>query len=251
MITNVNLHPEQGTAATVADVSGYAIFSQGDVGEAHALAHRLTDTGQFEIGHRLLGAWLQDRSGKGSDWVHVQFHMAVFELALGKWHDAYQRFLCEVLPTAASTDEALTDAPALLWRLAVSAPNPIELPWQPLRRTALACIRSTDDPFVQIHQLLALAGAADSASLRDWIQQQSPSFQSHTRRTVYRFAWVCLALSCHAYTQANAQLQAILPQLTEVGGSHAQGRLFEQLATWTALLSQQKTEHAWCYRHAA
>ena len=149
-----NTNPVDASAVNGRDSSGYEIFSHGPSGEAHALAHRLTDTARWRLGHRLLGEWLNTHRGHGSDWVHLQFHMAIFELALGEWDSAHRRFLSEVLPIAASTAEALTDAPALLWRLALSAPEPVLLPWEPIRRTALAHMHDTPDPFVQ----LALGG---------------------------------------------------------------------------------------------
>ena len=65
------------------DVSGFGVFSQGDAGEAHVMAHRTLDEGRHELGHRLLGAWLKRHDGAGSDWTHLQWHMAVFEIAVG------------------------------------------------------------------------------------------------------------------------------------------------------------------------
>ena len=70
------------------DVSGFGVFSHGDAGQAHVMAHRMLDEGRHELGHRLLGAWLDGRDGSGSDWTHLQWHMAVFEIAVGKWDAA-------------------------------------------------------------------------------------------------------------------------------------------------------------------
>lgn len=214
--------PSPNRGAQVRDVSGYEVFGQGDVGAAHALAHRMLDSGRLQLGHRLLGEWLASHQGQGSDWVHLQFHMAVFELALDDWHAAYGRFMTEVLPTAASTAEALTDAPALLWRLALSAPGPTALPWQPLRRTALACMDGDAAPFVQLHHLLAFAGAGDAATIRGWLQRAG------RHPVVERFGLACAALADRSYAEASLRLQA----LSQLGGSHAQRQLFVQLAAW-------------------
>jgi hypothetical protein len=221
------------SAVNARDIRGYEIFSHGPSGEAHALAHRLTDTAQWRLGHQMLGEWLDTHSGQGSDWVHLQFHMAIFELALGKWDSAHRRFLSEVLPTAASTAEALTDAPALLWWLALSAPKPVVLPWEPIRRTALAHMHDTPDPFVQLHHLMALAGANDTSSIALWLRAASRLARTKEQRILERFAFAASALSSGAFLRAADLLHAVLPDLIEIGGSQAQNQLFDRLAAWT------------------
>jgi hypothetical protein len=83
-----NERTELNPADAVQDVSGYTIFSSGDTGAAHAMAHQMLDDGRFKEGHILLGSWLEGRTGSGSQWVHLQFHMAVFELAIGDFFQA-------------------------------------------------------------------------------------------------------------------------------------------------------------------
>ncbi len=64
----------QGTGVgpiPVRDIGGHEIFSQGASGEAHALAHRPFDTGQFELGHQLPGERLAGCGGQVSDRVHL------------------------------------------------------------------------------------------------------------------------------------------------------------------------------------
>jgi hypothetical protein len=227
-----NTNPEEASAVNACDLSGYEIFSHGPSGEAHALAHRLTDTARWHLGRQLLGEWLDTHKGRGSDWVHLQFHMAIFELALGEWDCAHRRFRSEVLPTAASTAEALTDAPALLWRLALSAPEPVMLPWAPIRWAALAHMHDTPDPFVQLHHLLALAGANDTSGIALWLRRHPRFASTKEQRTLERFALAMSALSSGAFLRAADLLHGVLPDLPEVGGSHAQNQVFGQLADW-------------------
>ncbi len=216
-------------AGPVQDISGYTVFSAGDAGAAHVMAHRMLDENRIELGHRLLGDWLQGRTGSGSEWIHLQFHMAVFDLALGNWGAAYTRFMDEILPAAATTEEALTDAPALLWRLALTAPEPVELPWQALRRTALARMQRPNDPFVELHNLLALAGAGDLASIEQWLQSRPANVPSRAECLVEKMAVALQAYAARAYQHAATVLQTVVPQLAQVGGSRAQNLLFRQL----------------------
>jgi hypothetical protein len=174
------------SALNVRDISGYEIFSEGTMGKAHALAHRMLDADQLRLGHRLIGEWLADRNGSGSDWVHLHFHMAIFELALGEWDNAYARFMKEVLPTASSSADALTDAPALLWRIAITAPEPVVLPWQPLRRTALACMtwsvaNSGINTGLEVTVFLAASGWTGFARARQRWPSSTPSIRRSAR----------------------------------------------------------------------
>ena len=216
-------------AEPVREAGGYVVFSAGEVGVAHVMAHRLLDEGRIDLGHQRLGAWLDGRKGVGSQWVHLQFHMGVFELALGRWNDAYTRFMTETLPAATKTQDALTDAPALLWRLALSAPAPVELPWQAVHRTALSNLERSPDAFVELHHLLALAGASDLASIERWLQARSLGTRSHRDHIVYRVALALKAYVSRAYEQAAIGLARLAPFLSDLGGSHAQRQLFSEI----------------------
>ena len=215
-------------AAIAFDASGYRIFSSGDCGTAHVLAHHMVDTGQYALGHELLGGWLDSHTGSGSRWVHLQFHMAIFELATGRWEAAHRRFLDHVLPTAESSEDALTDAPALLWRLALSAPDGARLEWEPLRQTALKSMRKHRDPFIELHNLLALAGAGDLRSLDTYVNSRKAD--SFRKRLVCKVAAALSAFVKGHYDRAADLLRKLLPRIPEIGGSRAQVQLFELMA---------------------
>lgn len=219
-------------APSVHDVSGYTIFSAGDAGAAHVMAHRTLDENRIVAGHRLLGEWLQNHTGSGSDWIHLHFHMAIFELAIDDWDAAYTRFMNEILPAAVTTEEALTDAPALLWRLALTSPGKVELPWQALRNTALRRMQCPSDPFTELHNLLALAGAGDASGIDQWLMSRPSESRSPRERLVEQKALSLRAYAAGSYRQAAIMLQRIAPKLSQVGGSRAQNLLFAQLEQW-------------------
>jgi len=232
-------------AAIALDASGYEIFSNGSQGAAHVLAHRMLDTGQYERGRQLLGRWLDDRTGSGSQWVHLQFHLALFEIATGHWDAAHRRYLDHVLPAAERSEDALTDAPALLWRLALSASLGTKLEWEPLRQTALERMRRPSDPFTELHNLLALAGAGDLKSLDTYSNScAGDSFHMHL---VCNLATALSAYGKGHYRRAADLLWSLLPKIAEIGGSRVQIQLFEQLATasWRkAAADRQPSWHA-------
>jgi hypothetical protein len=213
----------------VTDRSGYAVFSGGDVGAAHVLAHHLLDSGQVELGHHRLGLWLAGRTGSGSDWAHIQFHMAVFELGVGDWKAAYARLIEELLPIAATSEDALTDAPALAWRLALRAGRSEPLPWEALRNTALRSLRRPNEPFIELHNLLAIAGAGDTAGIRAWLDASQNDTRSSSSNILVRMAEGLSACTQKNYRRAAGLLKGIVPELSSIGGSLAQNALFTEL----------------------
>jgi hypothetical protein len=214
----------------VRDASEFEIFSTGETGAAHEMAHRMLDQDRFVDGYRLLGAWLKGRSGTGSEWVHLQFHMAIFELVVGDWESAHTRFLNQVLPTASTSEDALTDAPQLLWRLALAAPRPVKLSWGPLRQTAIRRMRRPSPPYVQLHNLLALAGAGDFESMNRYISSQKSFECSASTHIVYEMALALSAFVTRQNRYAADILARVVPRIGEIGGSKAQNQLFEQIA---------------------
>jgi hypothetical protein len=208
------------------DESGYVVFSGGEIGQAHVLAHRYADAGQADLGRRCLGRWLEGRSGAGSDWAHIQFHQALFELEDGDWDAAHRRFTAEILPAAVRTDEALTDAPALAWRLGLSARGQRPLGWAGLRETALRNLGRDSAPFAEVHHLLALAGSRDTQSLTRWLRRRG---RRGSAGLIVRIGEALRDYTQTNYRRAADVLSEIVPEIASIGGSRAQNQLFPEL----------------------
>jgi hypothetical protein len=214
---------------TSRDISGFGVFSHGDAGEAHVVAHRMLDEKRYELGHRLLGSWLERNDGSGSEWTHLHWHMAVFEIAVGDWKAAFDRFEREILPVATHSNDALTDGPALAWRLWLSAPAPVELSWERLRARALENLGKHDCAYVELHCLLALAGARDVERLDQWLRMRRHRKDAQTV-LLAQLAVGLRAFAASDYALAGSVLQSTLSRVSELGGSHAQNRLFHEIA---------------------
>lgn len=215
--------------ATQSDVSGFGVFSHGDAGEAHVTAHRMLDETRYELGYQLLGAFLDAHHGSGSDWTHLHWHMAVFEIAVGQWEAALRRFEREIMPVALESDDALTDAPAMLWRLWLSAPRPVELPWEPLRARALRNLGRHQSPYVELHCVLALAGARDVEGLDQWLRVRRRATDERTK-LLAELVFGLRGFAASEYALAAAVLEPVVPRIAELGGSHAQNLLFVEVA---------------------
>jgi hypothetical protein len=93
-------------------------------------------------------------------------------------------------------------------------------------------MHDTPDPFVQLHHLLALAGAKDTGGIALWLRTLPMLASTKQQRVLERFALAISALSSGAFLRAADLLHAVLPDLPAVGGSQAQNQLFGQLAAW-------------------
>jgi len=213
----------------VCDTSGYAIFSAGDVGTAHRMAHEMLDSHDYETGYQLLGEWLRNHAegaGSTSQWVHIQWHMMVFELAVGQWDAARARYEEYVLPAAIDTREALVDAPAGLWRLALASEQPVDLPWNEIQPAAREALESSKGTYATLHSIMALAGAGDVTGIDAWLNERKTVDDAD--ETFMALVRGFRAFAAGDYTEAEIELASALPNLSEVGGSRAQNELFER-----------------------
>ena len=232
-ITQHTTHTGTIGALTGRDVSGFEIFSSGAAGVAHDIAHQMLDQGEHEAGYQMLGAWLESNDGAGSEWVHLQWHQGVFEIALGFWDEAYERCCTWIVPAAVEGDEALTDAPAMLWRLALAAPRAVELPWEAVRARATRSLERSLDPYVELHQLLALAGGGDIAGLDVWLERRTGE-ESPCSELLCELGSALRAFAMGDYATAGWLLTEAAPRVSELGGSRAQNDLFTDIerACW-------------------
>lgn len=117
----------------------------------------------------------------------------------------------------------------MLWRLALAAPRSIELPWEPVRRRAIGCMQRSSDPYVELHHLLALAGAGDLDGLDRWLSDRDSGEPSRPRRLLARMAAALHAWAAGDYPRAGWELAETVPHLSEIGGSRAQNELFADI----------------------
>jgi hypothetical protein len=219
-----------GTTSSTAqsrDISGSLIFSTGELGQAHETAHELLDANRPDLGYQWLRSWLDGRAGQGSRWIHIQWHMLVFELAADRWDSARVRFEHHILPAASSSADALTDAPSALWRLALAAGRPVDLPWQVVGATAAEQLHDSTKPFVALHNLLALAGAGYTSSIDSWLSQHQP--QTRADQTLAQLGHGLRAYAAGNWAKASMAFSIALPNISLLGGSRAQNELFVEL----------------------
>ncbi len=239
--------PSRNALRQGVDKSGFRYFAEGDIGQAHAMAHELLDDGRELDGYVQLGEWLRLFEASGapidrasSEWIHLQWHMAVFEIAAGQLIAAYERYRRAILPFVPA-GKALTDAPSLLWRLhvapeAAATGEPWTSEWQCVCDAALERMDLECNAYIAVHHLLAFAGARDVRSLDTWLDAfyaRAPCCQKS--RFLLQIGWGLRTFANRDYLPATRLLENPSQEVAQFGGSAAQNGIFKQIQQQAAL----------------
>jgi len=202
----------------------------------HALAHVMLTQGRIDEGALFLESVRDTWTGLNSFMdTHLWWHLALFYLSQGRFDqalDAYDQH-CWTQEKDYSQDQV--GAVSLLARLELAGVNVGER-WQDV---ADHLVKRADDvvqPFLTLQYLygLAKAGRAEADGLLAAVRQRVVHAPDFTR-AAWRDAALpaAEALVAHARGDFEAAVQGLrtaLPRMIEVGGSHAQRDVFEQIA---------------------
>ena len=201
----------------------------------HALAHVMLSDGRLVEGRHFMmqasGGW----SGLSSFMrCHNWWHLALFQIELGDEAAALALYDQQVWGVDKSYSQDQVGAVSLLARLELAGLD-VGDRWLELADHLAARLQDQVQPFLDLQYLYGLARAGRPAAntlLRN-IEAFAPQAPQATRA-----AWAEVAtpaargLLAHArgrWAEAAVELGQALPQLTTIGGSHAQRELFEQL----------------------
>lgn len=201
----------------------------------HALAHVMLTQGRIAEGVTFLEGVRDTWTGLNSFMdTHLWWHLALFYLSQGRFDEALAAYddHCWAQEKAYSQDQV--GAVSLLARLELAGVEVGD------RWTDLAdhlAVRADDvvQPFLTLQYLygLARAGRPQAETLLAAVRQAALGAPDHVRETWREVALPAAeGLVAHTrgdYKAALRGLRAALPRLAEIGGSHAQRDLFEQL----------------------
>jgi hypothetical protein len=201
----------------------------------HALAHVMLTQGRIREGH----AFLQDVSPTWTSLnsfmvTHNWWHQALFALELDHHDEALDLYDRHVWGVAKDYSQDQINAVSLLARLELTGAD-VGDRWQDLGNHLASRTGDHVLPFLDLQYLYGLARAGRNEAdllMRDIesYAQRAPAYS----RAVWQQVCVpaCRGLLAHArgeYSQTLELLGPALPQLLEVGGSHAQRDLFAQI----------------------
>ncbi|HYP70014.1 MAG TPA: tetratricopeptide repeat protein [Variovorax sp.] len=202
----------------------------------HALAHVMLTEGRLAEGLDFLQGVSDSWTGLNSFMLtHNWWHVALFLIDLGRDAEALAIYDQHVWGVEKGYSQDQIGAVSLLARLELAGIEVGEARWAELAEWLAA--RTTDQvlPFLDLQYLYGLARAAKPQAVE--LQRNIEAYAPLAPPSV-RAAWerVCVpaarGLLAHArgdWAGAIEGLGTALPRLVEIGGSHAQRDLFEQL----------------------
>ncbi len=210
----------------------------------HALAHVMLTEGRLTEGLQFMRASSATWTGLNSFMVtHNWWHMALFALELGHDDEVLRLYDEQVWGVVKEYSQDQIGAVSLLARLELAGVD-VGNRWQDVAGYLSHRLHDHVLPFLDLQYLYGLARAArpEAHTLLRSIEahgaRSMPAKPEDTTHAAANDVWqlVCLPASrgLMAYTHGNYalavdELGAALPRLLEIGGSHAQRDLFEQI----------------------
>ena len=198
---------------------------------AHSVAHVFYELSQNDEGSAFLGGWLDDYDRRSSYRVHLSWHQALFELALGRYNQALSWYEQDIRPSVQEKKyAALADSASLVWRMRIYGDTAPQAPWSELAELAAPAAARPGPSFRDAHAALAFTAAGDDESygkLVDGLQAMADSGDACALEATLPLIKGIGAFGRGDYAEAVQLMEPVYPQLTRVGGSHAQRLVFE------------------------
>ncbi|QUJ75971.1 tetratricopeptide repeat protein [Sulfitobacter albidus] len=201
----------------------------------HAIAHVMLTEGRIAEGAVFLEEVAPTWAGLNSFMrSHNWWHLALFYISLGRENEVRAAFDTHVWGLAKDYSQDQVGAASLLARMEFAGIDVGER-WADVADHVAARGADTVNPFLTLQYLYALSrtGRAEAETLMAAIRSRAEDDSQHDH-----IAWRDVALpaatgiDAHArgdWPVAIADLARALPRMAEIGGSHAQRDLFEQI----------------------
>jgi tetratricopeptide (TPR) repeat protein len=220
-------------AAGIAEVERSLSLNPRNGWGAHALAHGYYEAGDADAGAAYLAAWLPEYDRRSQLHGHVSWHHALFELARdnpARAHEIYADAI-RLDVTHAPQVIKLADPAAFLWRCQIyDEATPAGGDWREIAEYAGQTFPRAGMHFADLHAVLADAAIGNTAAAQQRIAQARERLSSGRLpqgEVIPVLGDGIVAFARGDYASAADLIGPILPEVTRVGGSHAQRELFE------------------------
>ena len=210
---------------------------------AHSVGHVYFESNRNDEGATFLGSWLDDYDHRAAYRVHLSWHQALFELAMGRYNQALNWYQTDIRPSVQEKKyAALVDSASLIWRMHIYGDTVPHNPWEELTELAAPAAANPGPSFRDAHAALAFIAAGDQtlfANLVDGLQAMADKGDSCAKEATLPLVKGIGAFGDGDYTEAVRLMEPVRHQLTRIGGSHAQRQVFEDTLLEAYLRAEQ------------
>ena len=208
---------------------------------AHIRAHIYYEAGEREAGLAYLQDWWRDYPKESLLHCHVTWHIALWQLALGRTEEAWRLYRAHLRPGASMGPpiNTLSDCASFLLRAEMAGEERAPELWGELSRYATQWFPAPGIAFADVHGALAHAFAGDATALARIVERA----KGPARDVVGPLARAFAAFSRADWGAAGGELEAIMSSHERIGGSRAQRDLIEY-ALVVCLLHSGRAEEA-------
>jgi len=199
---------------------------------AHGLAHVCYEGNASDEGAGFLRPWLADYDRAAQLHCHLSWHLALFELALGRSENAWTLYDDNIRPANSYGSPLITlsDSVSLLWRCRLWDKERGTVAWGELREFARRSFPAPSLAFADAHAVMAFAAYGDHAGAEARIDELRRQERDGRQPAGQAAGDVADAMAAFARGDDDAVvrlLEPLLNELVRVGGSHAQRDVFE------------------------
>jgi len=196
--------------------------------------HGLFERDDAAAGLAFINAWLPDYPEDALLWVHLQWHAALTELALGRVDAALARFATQVLRRldGAMPLLGMSDVASMLWRLRLLDCE--GLPWSAAAAYGERHFPNGGNVFAELHLAMLSAGRGDRAGLdASTTRLRATADKGHAAAPVALHWNAALgALMSGDMALAKNELRVCRAESVRLGGSHAQRTVVDLTQAW-------------------
>ncbi len=203
----------------------------------HSVTHVYFERGDASGGSDFLAEWLTGFDNRAAYHVHLSWHLALFELAMGHYERALDLYEVDIRPSViAKSATSLSDSASLMWRLKMYGDAAPTDRWEEVRDQAAPAAQRPGPAFRDSHAALALAASGDDESLGrmiDGLRALADKGDKLASEVTLPLAQGINAFIHAEYGEAVRFMEPLFgqdasyDQLARIGGSHAQREVFE------------------------
>ncbi|MCH7712806.1 MAG: tetratricopeptide repeat protein [Chloroflexi bacterium] len=204
---------------------------------SHSVAHVYFERGDPAGGKDFLAGWLPGFDNRASYHVHLSWHLALFELAMGHYQRALELYEGNIRPSVlAKSPLSVNDSASLMWRLQMYGGAAPQSMMEELCTQAAPAAERPGPAFRDSHAALAFAVAADDQSLArmmDGLRAVAEKGDKLAGEVTLPLVQGISAFIHEDYGEAVRLMEPLFgqdaryDQLARIGGSHAQREVFE------------------------